>query len=56
MVDKFILGTVHFGLDYGINNDVGKISEDDAFRILMISYQNGIRTLDTAGNYGNSER
>ncbi len=56
MVDKFILGTVHFGLDYGINNDVGKISEDDAFRILMISYQNGIRTLDTAGNYGNSEK
>jgi aryl-alcohol dehydrogenase-like predicted oxidoreductase len=52
---KIILGTAQFGLDYGINNFSGKISEKEIFQILDFAYQNGLNTLDTAPSYGNSE-
>jgi aryl-alcohol dehydrogenase-like predicted oxidoreductase len=52
---KLILGTVQFGLDYGINNTGGQISEADVFHILDQAYVNEILFLDTAAAYGNSE-
>jgi aryl-alcohol dehydrogenase-like predicted oxidoreductase len=52
---KLILGTVQFGLDYGINNKNGQVSRDEAFNILRHSWENGILKLDTAAAYGNSE-
>lgn len=52
---KLILGTVQFGLDYGINNTGGQISEADVFHILDQAYANEILFLDTAAAYGNSE-
>lgn len=52
--EKFILGTVQLGLPYGINNQHGKPSEVEAFRILDFAYENNIRTLDTADGYGES--
>ncbi|MBW1650332.1 MAG: aldo/keto reductase [Deltaproteobacteria bacterium] len=52
---KIILGTVQFGLNYGINNKCGKISEKQADKIFDYAYENDINTLDTANAYGNSE-
>ncbi|MES2330074.1 MAG: aldo/keto reductase [Bacteroidota bacterium] len=50
-----ILGTVQFGLDYGINNVSGKPGKENVFEILNYAYQSGISTLDTAQAYGDAE-
>ena len=34
MNSKLILGTVQFGLNYGINNTIGKMSENKVFELL----------------------
>ncbi|MFN5334596.1 MAG: aldo/keto reductase, partial [Bacteroidota bacterium] len=52
---KLILGTAQFGLDYGINNRLGKAKEEDVFSILDFALECGINQLDTASAYGNSE-
>jgi len=52
---KLILGTVQFGLDYGINNTWGQMSEAEVFHILDHAHANDILFLDTAAAYGNSE-
>ena len=52
---KLALGTVQFGLDYGINNHRGKISLAEVFDILTAASAAGIDTLDTARAYGESE-
>ena len=54
MNNKLILGTVQFGLNYGINNSIGKLTEDQVFELLETAYELGIRTLDTAEAYGNA--
>jgi len=54
MNSKLILGTVQFGLNYGINNTIGKMSEDKVFELLENAYDLGIKTLDTAEAYGNA--
>jgi aryl-alcohol dehydrogenase-like predicted oxidoreductase len=56
MVNKIILGTVQFGINYGINNSSGKISFDNVCKILNYSNLNGISQLDTAAVYGDSEK
>ncbi len=53
-VDKIILGTVQFGLKYGINNLSGKPNQVEINKILDTAYFNGIRYLDTAEAYGNA--
>jgi len=53
--NKFVIGTVQFGLDYGISNKKGKTSTDEAAKILEFSKTAGIKFLDTAISYGNSE-
>lgn len=55
-VNKICLGTVQFGLSYGIANKSGKLNKEEAFKILDFAYNNGITTLDTAYSYGNSEK
>lgn len=55
MKNKLILGTVQFGLDYGINNTKGKPSDTTITEILNTAYTNGIHILDTAEAYGNSQ-
>jgi aryl-alcohol dehydrogenase-like predicted oxidoreductase len=52
---NIILGTVQFGLDYGINNKNGQMSEEEVFDILDLAKSTGISYLDTAAAYGNSE-
>ncbi len=54
MINKIILGTVQFGLEYGINNTLGKPSKAEVFEILSLAKESGITTLDTADHYGNS--
>ena len=49
-----VLGTVQFGLDYGISNSSGKTKIDEAFRILSLASEKKITTLDTAFAYGDS--
>ena len=53
-LNKIILGTAQFGMDYGINNKKGKINQEEVFKILKYSYNNGIRNLDTAEIYGDA--
>lgn len=55
-MSKIALGTVQFGLDYGINNKKGKIHRKDVFDILEFASKHGIDILDTAHSYGNSEK
>ena len=33
-VNKLVLGTVQFGLDYGINNQFGQVHQDEVGQIL----------------------
>ena len=54
MLNKLILGTVQFGVNYGINNLEGKPSLEKSFNILNVAYENNIKTLDTAEGYGNA--
>lgn len=55
-MSKIALGTVQFGLNYGINNLRGKIPEKEVFEILDFAYKSGIDTVDTAYAYGDSEK
>lgn len=55
MRSKLILGTVQFGLPYGIKNQVGLPPEDKVFEILDRASKLGIKTLDTAAAYGEAE-
>jgi aryl-alcohol dehydrogenase-like predicted oxidoreductase len=50
------LGTVQFGLQYGISNDGGVTSPQEVANILRYAENQGIRVLDTAALYGNSEK
>lgn len=52
---KMVLGTVQFGLDYGISNNTGKTSSEEVSKILDTAYNHGIDILDTAQEYGDSE-
>lgn len=55
-VGKLVLGTVQFGIDYGINNTTGQVPLDEVCQILEIASEAGVRTLDTSSAYGESER
>ena len=50
--ERIALGTVQFGLDYGIANSLGRVTLDESTQILDLAKTNGIRTLDTAILYG----
>ncbi len=52
---KFALGTVQFGISYGISNDLGIPDDSELRRIFDIAFLNGITVLDTATAYGNAE-
>ncbi|MEM3036367.1 MAG: aldo/keto reductase [Thermoplasmata archaeon] len=48
------MGSAQFGLDYGINNTIGRPSKKEIFKILEVAYENGIKKIDTATSYGNA--
>ncbi len=49
------LGTVQFGLDYGVSNRLGRTPEIEVGRILEYAVENGMEVLDTAPGYGDCE-
>jgi len=53
---KIALGTVQFGLNYGISNRAGQVTHEEARAILRLAKANGVDTLDTAIGYGESEQ
>ena len=53
---KLALGTVQFGQSYGVANKAGQVSAADAKTILEYAASNGIKMLDTAIGYGDSEQ
>jgi len=55
-ISKLSLGTVQFGLDYGISNIHGKPSRNTVNEIVQYVSSNGINCFDTAQAYGNSEK
>ncbi len=52
---RLMLGTVQFGLEYGVANVAGKPSFDSVCEIIKTAYEGGVRALDTAAAYGTSE-
>lgn len=54
-MSNLVLGTVQFGLNYGINNQSGKPDDSQVGDILAYAYENGISELDTAQGYGDAE-
>lgn len=51
---KLVLGTVQFGLQYGVNS-AGRPSQEAVRGILLEAVKGSITTLDTSSAYGNSE-
>ena len=49
------LGTVQFGLDYGIGNDRGKTPFGEVAEILKAAAAGGVEWLDTGAMYGDAE-
>lgn len=52
---KIILGTVQFGIQYGISNTHGVPSDSKLESIFSVASELGIHQLDTAKAYGNAE-
>lgn len=52
---RLALGTVQFGLDYGVNNRAGEVPDDELDTILTLARKLGVDTLDTAQAYGKAE-
>jgi aryl-alcohol dehydrogenase-like predicted oxidoreductase len=55
MKSKLALGTVQFGIPYGINNTMGIPSSNELNLIFSTARLNGIQTFDTAIAYGHAE-
>jgi aryl-alcohol dehydrogenase-like predicted oxidoreductase len=54
-MNKLALGTVQFGLDYGVTNNSGQVKIEEVGSILEFAKNNDINVLDTAASYGSSE-
>ena len=52
---KLMLGTVQFGMKYGVANTSGKPPFETVKAILKAAYEGGVTALDTAPEYGDSE-
>jgi len=52
---RLALGTVQFGMDYGIGNVSGRVVVSEIQEILALAKRSGINTVDSASAYGNSE-
>lgn len=52
---QLCLGTVQFGMPYGVTNQAGQVPEEEVRRILDLAAASGIGLLDTAHAYGTAE-
>ncbi|NEO35157.1 MAG: aldo/keto reductase [Moorea sp. SIOASIH] len=55
-MNRLALGTVQFGIPYGVANSRGQVSIETATEILKYAWSEGVNTLDTAIAYGDSEQ
>lgn len=55
MSSGLVLGTAQWGMPYGIANRHGQPSGAEVDRVLQLAQDAGVRTLDTARAYGDSE-
>ncbi len=55
MINRIALGTVQFGLDYGVTNVSGIPTDEVLEKILNMANSKGVFKLDTAMAYGNAE-
>lgn len=49
------IGTVQFGMEYGISNTTGRTPDDEIVAILEDARRDGVRYIDTASLYGDAE-
>lgn len=54
--EKLGLGTVQFGMSYGISNQKGKTPKEEVHAILDLARKKGIQVLDSASAYGDAEK
>jgi aryl-alcohol dehydrogenase-like predicted oxidoreductase len=54
-IPRMTLGTVQFGLPYGIANEAGRPAIARVREILEAAFESGVTALDTAAAYGESE-
>ncbi len=52
---RLVLGTAQLGMDYGIANRAGRPDRKAVDSLLRLAHAEGVRTLDTAQAYGESE-
>ncbi len=52
---KIAIGAAQFGMDYGLSNKHGKSNKHEVLKILKYANENGIKVIDTAPSYGESE-
>ncbi len=55
-MSKIGLGTVQFGLDYGVSNTLGKTPFREVEKIIEFARESNVLILDTAQMYGNAEK
>tara|TARA_Y100001935_G_scaffold122826_1_gene102063 strand:- start:54 stop:929 length:876 start_codon:yes stop_codon:yes gene_type:complete len=55
MNSKLAIGTVQFGMPYGVSNETGQVDSREVENIICLARESGIDTLDTAISYGNCE-
>ena len=55
-ISRIAIGTAQYGMNYGIANKTGKISDLEMNRILNKAKDHNILTIDTAKSYGDCEQ
>lgn len=53
--NRICLGSAQFGLDYGIANAQGRMTDENIKSVLRYAAAHGVKVLDTAAAYGTSE-
>lgn len=55
LTSKIGLGSVQFGIPYGVSNVEGQTTKEEVNRILRLANKKEIKLIDTASAYGNAE-
>jgi aryl-alcohol dehydrogenase-like predicted oxidoreductase len=53
---KYCIGTAQFGMDYGIANLSGRLTQKEIDKVVSLSIKNDVIYFDTAQSYGSSEK
>jgi aryl-alcohol dehydrogenase-like predicted oxidoreductase len=54
--NRLILGTVQFGIPYGVSNNYGKTNKSEVASILSYALNHNINMIDVAASYGEAEQ